>query len=73
MKSKDRVRTLLWGKLSDRPPFFDLLRNDEVIQHMAGEKFHGENKLDVVCKAMTKCLDATRPAVIRFCSILMGT
>ena len=36
--SIERVRTLINGGTPDRPPLFDLLRNDAVLSHFAGEK-----------------------------------
>lgn len=63
MTSKERVRTLLNGRLPDRVPVFDLLRNDAVIEHYSGEKLTLENAEESVFKAISKALDATRPAI----------
>lgn len=36
--SVQRVRDIINGRATDRPPLFDLLRNDAVICHFAGLK-----------------------------------
>ena len=61
--SIDRVRTLFQGGTPDRPPLFDLLRNDAVIGHFAGETLTLENAERVVFKAYEPAVDATRPSV----------
>ena len=61
--SIERVRTLINGGTPDRPPLFDLLRNDAVLSHFAGEKLTLENADRVVFKAYEPAIDATRPAV----------
>ncbi len=63
MTSKERVKKLFEGVLPYRPPYFDLIRNDKVLTYLAGEDFKDDNKLSVVCRAMSKALDATRPAI----------
>lgn len=63
MTSKERVWTLLQGELPDRCPYFDLVRNDAVITHFAGEALTLENAPEVVYRAVSRAVDATRPAV----------
>jgi hypothetical protein len=61
--SIDRVRAVINGRTPDRAPLYDLLRNDAVISHFAGEMLTLENAPEVVYKAYEPALDATRPAV----------
>lgn len=61
--SIERVRTVLRGELPDRPPFYDLVRNDAVISHFAGEFLTLENASRVVPAAFEPMVDATRPGV----------
>lgn len=35
--SIDRVKAVVNGEMPDRPPIFDLLRNDAVIEHFSGQ------------------------------------
>lgn len=63
MTSRERVRTLLDGRLPDRPPYFDLVRNDSVISHFAGETLTIENAAEVVYRAVSRAVDGTRPAI----------
>lgn len=49
--------------MPDRPPLFDLIRNDAVIGHFAGEPLTLKNAAEVVPRAMRRMLDATRPLV----------
>ena len=62
-RSIERVRALLNGDSPDRPPLFDLLRNDAVLSHFAGEQLTLENAERVVFGAFESIVDATRPAV----------
>lgn len=43
-----------------RTPIFDLLANDAVIEHFAGEPLDGNNDETIVTKAAASALDATR-------------
>jgi hypothetical protein len=61
--SLKRVRAVLDGETPDRPPLYDLLRNDAVISHFAGEPLTVENGQQVVYRAFEPALDATRPLV----------
>jgi len=61
--SRERVRAVLWGAEPDRPPLYDLLRNDAVLSHFAGEALTLENAGDVVYRAYAPAVDATRPTV----------
>ncbi|MDD3925104.1 MAG: uroporphyrinogen decarboxylase family protein [bacterium] len=63
MTSRERVRILIQGGLPDRAPFFDLLRNDAVIEYYGGEKLTSENAERVVFHAADSVLDATRPRI----------
>jgi len=60
MTSRERVKTLLEGQLPDRPPLYDVIRNDAVIQHFGGEALTLENASDVVRRAHSVTLDATK-------------
>jgi len=61
--SIERVRAVLRGEMPDRAPLYDLLRNDAVIGHFAGETLTLENAARVVYRAYAPALDATRPVV----------
>ena len=60
MTSRDRVKTLLRGELPDRPPLYDVIRNDAVIEHFGGEKLTRDNARSVVVRAHSQALDATK-------------
>ena len=62
-KSIERVRAVINDEMPDRAPLFDLLRNDAVISHFAGEKLTIENSHKVVYRAYSQAIDATRPKV----------
>jgi len=62
-ESLQRVRDVIRGRVPDRPPLFDLLRNDAVISHFAGKELTVENAAEVVPRAFEPAIDATRPAV----------
>ena len=49
--------------MPNRPPLFDLLRNDAVISHFAGERLDEKNALRAVYAAHRAALDGTRPTV----------
>ena len=62
--SQERVRAVLHGKMPDRPPVYDLVRNDAVISHFAGETLTVENAAEVVPRAFRNgMVDATRSRV----------
>ncbi len=61
--SLERVHSVIRGELPDRAPLYDLLRNDAVIGHFAGEPLTLENAPRVVYRAYEPALDATRPVV----------
>ena len=61
--SIERVRTLINGGMPDRPPLFDLLRNDAALSHFSGELLTLENAERVVYDAFEPAVDATRPGV----------
>jgi len=61
--SIQRVRDVINGRLPDRPPLFDLLRNDAVINHFTGKTLTVENAPEVVFAAYAPALDATRQSV----------
>ena len=58
-----RVRAFLRGDRVDRPPIYELLRNDAVIAHFAGEAPTPGNAREVVYRAYEPAVDATRPLV----------
>lgn len=61
--SIERARAVINGRLPDRAPLFDLLRNDVVISHFAGETLTVENAPGVVFRCFEPAIDATRPTV----------
>jgi hypothetical protein len=61
--SIERVRAVIAGQTPDSAPMFDLLRNDAVISHFAGETLTVENAPEVVYAAYEPAIDATRPNV----------
>jgi hypothetical protein len=62
-KSLERVRTVIHGGMPDRPPLYDLLRNDAVLNHFSGRTLTLENREEVVYGAYEPAIDATRPLV----------
>ena len=61
--SYERVRTVISGQMPDRPPLYDLLRNDAVISHFAGNQLTIANAPEAVYQAYEPAIDATRPLV----------
>ena len=61
--SIERVRSVLHGLIPDRPPLYELLRNDAVINHFSGKTLDLENAEEVVYASYEPAVDATRPAV----------
>jgi uroporphyrinogen decarboxylase len=61
--SIERVRAVVRGEMPDRPPLYDLLRNDAVISHFAGKTLTLEDAPEVVYRSFEPAVDATRPAV----------
>lgn len=61
--SLERVRAVLRGEKPDRAPLYDLLRNDDVLSHFAGEPLTHENARETVFRAYAPAVDATRPKV----------
>ena len=60
---KQRVLDVIEGRLPDRPPLYDLIRNDAVLSHFSGRTLTVENAPEVVPRAYEPMLDATRPCV----------
>jgi uroporphyrinogen-III decarboxylase len=63
MNGKQRIARLLAGETTDRPPCFDLIRNDAVLSYLAEETLTLENAERVVYRAMNRGVDGTRPTV----------
>ena len=61
--SIERVRAVINGAQPDRTPLYELLRNDAVISHFAGEQLTIANAAQVVFRAYAPAVDATRPGV----------
>ena len=61
--SRERVRTILRGDTPDRPALYDLIRNDAIVAHFAGEPATEENGREVVFRAYAPAIDATRPLI----------
>lgn len=59
--SLERVRAVVQGRMPDRAPMFDLLRNDAVIAHFTGQTLTVENGAELVYRAYAPAIDATRP------------
>ncbi len=57
---KERVRKTLKCEPTDRPPLYDNLRNDAVIEHLTGEKLTIERGRELTIKAMSKIFDAVK-------------
>src|SRR5208283_3952530 len=62
-ESRQRVRNILETGKADRIALYDLLRNDAIIEHFAGEPATVENGPRVVFEAYGPALDATRPRI----------
>jgi len=60
MTSRERVSTLLSGKLPDRPPLYDVIRNDAIVEHFAGTALAPETAQQTVIDAHSAALDATK-------------
>ena len=61
--SIERVRAVLHGLLPDRPPLYELFRNDAVIEHFIGGELTVANGSEAVYGAYAPAVDATRPSV----------
>ncbi len=61
--SIQRVRDVIQGRLPDRAPLYELLRNDAVLEHFAGAALTLENGPELVYRAYAPAVDATRPWV----------
>jgi hypothetical protein len=61
--SRQRVRSILATGKADRIALYDLLRNDAIVEHFAGEPATVENGYRVVFEAYGPALDATRPRI----------
>ena len=61
--SIQRVRDVINGRLPDRPPLYELFRNDAVINHFTGRTLTVENGPELVFHAYEPAVDATRPRV----------
>jgi hypothetical protein len=62
-ESRQRVRNILETGKADRIALYDLLRNDAIIEHFAGEPATVENGPRVVFDAYGPAVDATRPRI----------
>lgn len=61
--SIQRVRDVIGGQLPDRPPLFELLRNDAVINRFTRQMLTVANAPEVVFAAYAPAVDATRASV----------
>jgi len=61
--SLERVRAVINGEMPDRAPLYELLRNDAIVSHFAGQALTVENAREVVYAAYEPAVDATRPLV----------
>ncbi len=62
---KERVLKTLNCEETDRPPWYDLIRNDAVIEYFSGEKLTIEDGKRITLKSLSNMLDATKQ-FIRF-------
>ena len=60
MDSFERVNKVMKGEGPDRPPLFDLLRNDDAISFFADEELTETNKDRLVYRAIGNALDSTK-------------
>ena len=60
LTKRERVMRAINFQEVDRIPTYDILVNDGVIEHYAGEKLNPANGLRVKAKATARCLDMTR-------------
>ncbi|HEY8499790.1 MAG TPA: uroporphyrinogen decarboxylase family protein [Clostridia bacterium] len=63
MTSTERVVRLLNREPVDRVPIFDLLRNDAAIEYYSGGRLTFENAEELVYRAVSRIIDATRASV----------
>lgn len=61
MTRKERVRKTLNGESTDRPPLYDNLRNDAVIEYLTGEKLTVEKGRELTIRTMSRIFDALNP------------
>ena len=54
------MKTLLGGNLPDRPPLYDVIRNDKIIEHFGKAEIVPETVSRTVIDAHTAALDATK-------------
>lgn len=60
MTSRERVETLLSGKLPDRPPLYDVIRNNAIIEHFGAARLEPATAERTVIDAHSRALDATK-------------
>jgi hypothetical protein len=60
MTKRERVLRTLRHQETDRVPVYDILQNDGLIEHLAGERLTVENGDRVKGRAIARCLDMTR-------------
>ncbi len=60
LTKRERVMRTVRFQETDRTPIYDILQNDAIIEHYAGEKLTVENGLRVKGLAIGRALDATR-------------
>ncbi|MHB9033443.1 MAG: hypothetical protein ACYC6L_10385, partial [Anaerolineae bacterium] len=60
MSKRERVLRTLAFQETDRVPIYDILQNDGLIEHLAGEQLTAANGERVKAVAIRRCLDMTR-------------
>ena len=60
MTKRERVMRTLTFRETDRVPLYDILQNDGIIEHLAGERLTVDNGTRVKGLATRRCLDMTR-------------
>ena len=59
--SRERVRAMLRGEVPDRPPLYELIRNDVVVEYFTGQRLTVENGEELLYRTFPVAVDATRP------------
>ncbi len=60
MTKRERVLRTIDLQETDRVPLYDILQNDALIEHYAGEKLTVAEGMRITCKAVGRALDMTR-------------
>jgi len=64
---------MLMGETPDRPPLYELIRNDAVIEHFTGETLTVENGEELIYRTFPLAVDTTRPGLKTPSEVLEST